>query len=247
MNLVICHLLEVKVKKENPERMAVRDCQATQEILNQVEPPCCNYLHHIHQYSVGVYGEEGITIKGLKQYMLPLYGDVDIKDESHESKTRRRHIDERVLQQVDDGVNVNTHYRTKSNQFFLVRHSQSSSVPDCPTGTSTLWSGYSLYSFFFGSNNTITRDLGSVDSCVQLVNQAYFSYCSGASGCNTISTVLWLSNRNISISRCSVCLVSSSPITLHSQSTIPPSCPPNWSSLWAGYSHIQVSEFIRIQ
>ena len=148
---------------------------------------------------------------------------------------------------MDDGLNVNRNYRTKkSNQFFLVRHSQSSSIPDCPMGTSALWSGYSLYSFSF-DDNVITRDLGTVDSCIQVTNEAYFSYCSGSSNCNTISTVAWLSNRNTSISRCSVCLVSSSPITLHSQSTNPPACPSNWSSLWVGYSHIQVSEFVRIQ
>ena len=169
-------------------------------------------------------------------------GDQDGKDESHKSKRSQEYTDDRTQHQ---GFNVNRDYRTKPNQFFLVQHSQSSSAPDCPMGTIGLWSGYSLYSFSF-DNSTIMRDLGTVDSCVQVTSQAYFSYCSGSSHCNTISTVLWLSNRNTSISRCTVCLVPSSPITLHSQSTNPPSCPPNWSPLWVGYSHIQVSEFVRI-
>ena len=128
----------------------------------------------------------------------------------------------------------------------MVRHSQSSSVPDCPPGSITLWEGYSLYSFSF-DNNIITKDLGTVDSCVQLVSQAYFAYCAGKSDCNTVSMVLWLFDRNTSISRCSVCHVPTLPMTLHSQSTIPPPCPPNWSPLWTGYSHIQVSECVRIQ
>lgn len=169
-------------------------------------------------------------------YFTEDQGDADDKDEG---KISPRYINDRILQEMDDGVNVNTlHYGIKANQFFLVQHSQSPTIPDCPTGTSTLWSGYSLYSFSF-DNNTITRDLGTIDSCVQQVNQAYFSYCSGVNDCNMISTILWLSNRNASIGRCSVCLVSSSPITLHSQLTIPPSCPSNWSPLWVGYSHLQ--------
>lgn len=144
-------------------------------------------------------------------------------------------------------MDINKQYRTNSNHFFLVRHSQSLNIPDCPTGTATLWTGYSLYSFTYDNDVIITQDLGTIDSCVQLINQAYFSYCSGTSDCNVISTALWLSSHNTSISRCSVCHVFSSPITLHSQSTIPPPCPSNWNSLWEGYSHIQVSEFIRIQ
>ena len=182
----------------------------------------------------------------VKLFFAEYKGNVDVKDENHRSKATRRYIDDRMLQGTDDGININKHYRTKSNHFFLVRHSQSSSsVPDCPSGSTTLWRGYSLYSFSF-DNNIIAQDLGTVDSCVQLVSQAYFSYCNGNTDCNTVSTVLWLSDRNTSISRCSVCHVFSLPITLHSQLTTPPPCPPNWSSLWEGYSHIQVSEFIRI-
>ena len=172
--------------------------------------------------------------------------DADVKDVR--SKASRRYIDDLILQEMDDRMNVNKYYvySTKPNHFFLVRHSQSSIVPDCPPGSTTLWRGYSLYSVSF-DNNIITRDLGTVDSCVQLFSQAYFSYCNGNSDCNAVSTVLWLSDRNTSIGRCSVCHVFSLPITLHGQSTTPTSCPPHWSSLWEGYSHIQVSEFIRIQ
>ena len=179
----------------------------------------------------------------VKLFFTEYNSDVDVKEESHRSKASRRYIDDQILQGTDDEINA---HRIKSNHFFLVQHSQSSSAPDCPPGSTILWRGYSLYSFSF-DNTIVTRDLGTVDSCVQLVSQAYFSYCNGDSDCNVVSTVLWLSDRNTSISRCSVCHVFSLPITLHSQLTTPPACPPNWSSLWEGYSHIQVSEFVRIQ
>ena len=186
------------------------------------------------------------TCDVCKLFFTEYKGDLDIKDESHRNKANRRYVDDQILRGTDDRTNAYKYYRTKSNNFFLVQHSQSSSAPDCPPGSTILWRGYSLYSFSF-DNTIVTRDLGTVDSCVQLVSQAYFSYCNGDSDCTAVSTVLWLSNRNTSISQCSVCRVLSLPITLHSQSTTPPACPPNWSSLWEGYSHIQVSEFVRIQ
>ncbi|XP_045930252.1 collagen alpha-2(IV) chain [Micropterus dolomieu] len=40
------------------------------------------------------------------------------------------------------------------------------------------------------------------------------------------------------ISRCVVCEAPSSPVTLHSQTSSQPGCPPNWKSLWTGYSFL---------
>jgi len=128
-------------------------------------------------------------------------------------------------------------------RYFLVQHSQSVDVPDCPDHTSVLWSGYSLYSYVF-EQQTITQDLGSIDSCVRLIDQAYYSYCSVPPDCGRVSTASWLSDHNASISRCTVCHIRSIPLTLHSQSTTTPSCPSNWSPLWQGFSHIQVNDIV---
>jgi len=140
-------------------------------------------------------------------------------------------------------VSTNTHVAVKvalQPQYFLVRHSQSSDIPDCPQDTSILWSGYSLYSYMFGQQ-TITQDLGTLDSCIWLKDHAYYSYCSVPSNCGRVSIASWLSDRNTSIGRCAICHVPFLPLTLHSQSNIPPSCPFKWSPLWQGYSHIQVT------
>lgn len=42
------------------------------------------------------------------------------------------------------------------------------------------------------------------------------------------------------ISRCVVCEAPSSPVALHSQTANQPLCPPNWTSLWTGYSFLMV-------
>lgn len=42
------------------------------------------------------------------------------------------------------------------------------------------------------------------------------------------------------ISRCVVCEAPSSPVALHSQTSILPDCPPSWKSLWTGYSFLMV-------
>lgn len=42
------------------------------------------------------------------------------------------------------------------------------------------------------------------------------------------------------ISRCVVCEAPSSPIALHSQTSNQPNCPPNWRSLWTGFSFLMV-------
>lgn len=42
------------------------------------------------------------------------------------------------------------------------------------------------------------------------------------------------------ISRCAVCEAPSSPVALHSQTAARPQCPPNWRSLWTGYSFLMV-------
>ena len=158
-------------------------------------------------------------------------GDKDIDGNSSQNIDKRH----TVSTITHDGVKLASQPR-----YFLVRHSQSPDIPDCPQDTSVLWSGYSLYSYMFGQQ-TITQDLGTLDSCVRLTDHAYYSYCSVPTNCGRISIASWLSDHNTSISRCTVCHVLTLPLTLHSQSTTPPPCPFNWSPLWQGFSHIQVT------
>src|SRR3989344_617815 len=45
-------------------------------------------------------------------------------------------------------------------------HSQNSSIPDCPGGWNSLWTGYSLVQASLGSVHTVPVDLGGPGSCV---------------------------------------------------------------------------------
>ena len=50
--------------------------------------------------------------------------------------------------------------------FYVVRHSQSDTVPSCPSGYKTLWTGYSwLYSV--GNGMAHGQDLADAGSCVR--------------------------------------------------------------------------------
>ena len=46
------------------------------------------------------------------------------------------------------------------------------------------------------------------------------------------------------VGRCVVCEVESNVIAVHSQDLNIPDCPPNWDSLWIGYSFVMVSAFL---
>lgn len=109
-------------------------------------------------------------------------------------------------------------------------HSRSSRVPECPGNSVLLWEGYSL------SNDVSFPDMpiGS-GSCMQLYSSRF-------------GPLPWLGIQNVvkdkaeygaeDVSRCSVCEVSSSLLTVHSLTTSLPACPETWSSLWEGYSFI---------
>ena len=49
VNLVVWHLLELKVKVENLGKMEAEDCRVIQETLNKVKHQTVPDLHHIHQ------------------------------------------------------------------------------------------------------------------------------------------------------------------------------------------------------
>uniref|UniRef100_A0A3Q3MM58 Collagen IV NC1 domain-containing protein n=1 Tax=Mastacembelus armatus TaxID=205130 RepID=A0A3Q3MM58_9TELE len=142
--------------------------------------------------------------------------------------------------------------RIVNSGFLLVKHSQSMTVPTCPSNMRVLWSGYSLL-YLEGQEKAHTQDLGHAGSCMHVFSTMPFSSCNTAA-CSYASRndkSYWLSTTaavpakpmdghaiEAHISRCVVCEAPSSPVALHSQTSYPPECPPNWKSLWTGYSFL---------
>ncbi|XP_059154881.1 collagen alpha-2(IV) chain-like isoform X2 [Physella acuta] len=142
---------------------------------------------------------------------------------------------------------------TAPTGYLLVRHSQSPNIPDCFSGQTKLWEGYSLL-YIEGNLRTHFQDLGSSGSCLHRFSIVPFVSCTSNSGCNYASTrdrTYWLTtNKTMSIipvaatdiqpyiSRCVVCETTSNVIAVHSQTLAVPDCPRGWSSLWTGYSFV---------
>lgn len=142
-----------------------------------------------------------------------------------------------------------------SESFLIVRHSQSVQIPDCPSGTNFLFSGYSFL-YINGNKKTHGQDLGSVGSCLPRFTTIPFLFCDTENTCRFASRndfSYWLStaepmpanmsaiggDRLVSyISRCSVCEAVSNVLAVHSQTTLVPDCPQDWESLWTGYSFV---------
>uniref|UniRef100_A0A3P8SID7 Collagen IV NC1 domain-containing protein n=1 Tax=Amphiprion percula TaxID=161767 RepID=A0A3P8SID7_AMPPE len=141
------------------------------------------------------------------------------------------------------------------DSFMIVRHSQSIRVPDCPYGTSLLYSGYSFL-FINGNERAHGQDLGTTGSCLPRFTTMPFLFCDTESTCRFASRndySYWLSTDTLMpadmvsitgdrlasyISRCSVCETTSNVIAIHSQTTVIPQCPRSWESLWTGYSFV---------
>jgi len=135
----------------------------------------------------------------------------------------------------------------------IVVHSQTVNVPSCPTGTRRLWKGYSML-YIEGSERAHGQDLGSAGSCSKRFNTMPFLYCNPAGACRYagrndksywLSTLAPIPLRPIEvgnvkkyISRCSVCEAPSRALAIHSQTTLDPTCPLGWNSLWLGYSFV---------
>lgn len=101
--------------------------------------------------------------------------------------------------------------------------------------------------------------IGQAGSCMRLFSTMPFSYCNMGT-CDYASRndkSYWLSttaavpmmpvaDQDIQqhISRCVVCEAPSPAVAVHSQDNSNPFCPPNWRSLWVGYSFLMVSEFM---
>ena len=139
----------------------------------------------------------------------------------------------------------------------LVRHSQSSQVPECPGGMEKLWEGFSLM-YLEGNEKSHNQDLGVPGSCIARFNTMPFLFCDFNNVCNYASRndkSYWLStdqplpmmpvrDQEIQghISRCAVCESPAHVIAVHSQAVEVPDCPVGWSPLWHGFSFAMVRE-----
>uniref|UniRef100_A0A8C5JJI6 Collagen IV NC1 domain-containing protein n=5 Tax=Passeriformes TaxID=9126 RepID=A0A8C5JJI6_JUNHY len=137
--------------------------------------------------------------------------------------------------------------------FLLVLHSQSDREPLCPQGMPKLWTGYSLL-YLEGQEKAHNQDLGLAGSCLPVFSTMPFAYCNINQVCYYASRndkSYWLasaaplptaplSEEEIQpyISRCAVCEAPAQAVALHSQDQSIPPCPPNWRSLWIGYSFL---------
>jgi collagen type IV alpha len=140
----------------------------------------------------------------------------------------------------------------------ISRHSQSDRVPECPTGLTKMWEGYSLL-YFTGNEKAHQQDLGLAGSCLQKFSVVPFVRCDLTNVCNYAQNndlSYWLSTQlpipsepqsggviKQYISRCSVCEVPTNVISVHSQSRDAPVCPNGWIRLWDGYSFVMVRKY----
>ena len=132
-------------------------------------------------------------------------------------------------------------------------HSQTNIPPECPHDGTKLWEGYSLASNGFN----VGFDLGTSSSCMRIFTSTPFTAChsrNSGGNCGELTNDYshWLATRDADVelpqdsikqfvSRCSVCEVYGSLLTLHSQTTDVPDCPELWENMWSGYSYMSVS------
>ena len=140
----------------------------------------------------------------------------------------------------------------------VVVHSQSRVPPECPGRATKLWDGYSFVQSV-AAGSIFGDDLGKPGSCLRAFTPTPFTTCHGSGKCagtddNNLFGSDWLANEQMEegveipvhggrdfVSRCSVCEAPGSVLTVHSQLTELPDCPPSWESLWTGYSYWSVS------
>lgn len=136
----------------------------------------------------------------------------------------------------------------------VVVHSQSRVPPECPGQATKLWDGYSFVQSV-AAGAIFGDDLGKPGSCMRVFTPTPFTVCHGSGKCSStdddnLFMSDWLANEQVEagveipvhggrdfVSRCSVCEAPGSVLTLHSQLTELPACPPSWESLWTGFSY----------
>lgn len=143
----------------------------------------------------------------------------------------------------------------ETDAFMFTRHSQNIFIPECPAGSTAMFSGYSLL-FINGNNRAHGQDLGTLGSCLPRFTTMPFLFCNTDSTCRYASRndySYWLSTDELLpggmplisgdslknyISRCTVCEARANVMAIHSQTSIIPECPSGWAGLWLGYSFV---------
>lgn len=150
--------------------------------------------------------------------------------------------------------------REQPRGYVYAIHSQTTSVPQCPSNAVKLWDGYSLASMV-GSSRAAGQDLGAAGSCLQHFSTMPYMFCDLNNVCSYAQNnddSLWLStNEDMPtdmapikaegglqkyVSRCSVCEFKTRVIAIHLQDMLEASssCPSSWSEVWTGYSYLMV-------
>ena len=136
----------------------------------------------------------------------------------------------------------------RNSQIFAF-HSFNTTIPDCPDHTYSLWEGYSLI-----SSGGKTQSLSKPGSCMRR-----FTFMKTSSDGETATTESqWHAADDVMeemagdedgtkhsrellyrklVSRCSVCEVERTLLTIHSATSDLPECPPKWEGLWSGFSY----------
>lgn len=138
-----------------------------------------------------------------------------------------------------------------SGDNIIARHSQTTSVPSCPTGWNQLWTGYSYLGGYLAGGYESDQDLGTAGSCLETFRPIPFIECGNPGSCDYYTGEdfsSWLSTISVDegpvtgsniisrISRCVVCERTAPTLVRHSFTTTVPSCPTGWNQLWSGYS-----------
>ena len=109
----------------------------------------------------------------------------------------------------------------KKSAKLVVKHSFSTTVPSCPTGSTALWSGYSLHGAYLGGGYNSSQDLKSPGTCLKEFRPIPVIECSNPTNCDFYTSGdfgMWLSTDTVyqgnitgvanilpHISRCVVC------------------------------------------
>ncbi|CAG9566933.1 unnamed protein product [Danaus chrysippus] len=143
----------------------------------------------------------------------------------------------------------------KSRGFYFTVHSQTHLIPECPSGTTPLWEGFSLL-HIVANSKAHGQDLGAPGSCLRRFSTMPYMFCNINNVCDFAQREdysFWLSTPEPMpsgmtpipatdvgsyISRCQVCETSTRSIAIHSQSSSIPTCPDGWDELWIGYSFL---------
>lgn len=143
------------------------------------------------------------------------------------------------------------HSLDANSGILIVRHSQSTEVPECFFDHTALWVGYSI------SYNEYSHDLGSPSSCLKDLSMQAAScekdgdhfMCSYTSNykrtvwlpiTDSIPSNLKKTELKQYVSRCAVCEIPLNVLVVHSQTNNEAICPTNWEELWHGYSFFTV-------